>query len=172
MSTYEIIVQIIGFVAWLLLAISYYRKNTDKILGVQIIGNLLFCLHYLLLGAYSGLAICFLELVRDFSYYKTDWDDYIFAFSIPIYVIGGIFSFKTIIDLFPIIASITDGWSLTKRKRIVVIGAIFSYSLWLIYDLYVKSYSGAITDTIIIISNLYILFTTKDKKIKTLSRLK
>ena len=172
MNTYDIIVQIIGFVAWGLIAISYYRKNTDKILGFQVIGNILFCLHYLLLKAYSGLAICFLELVRDFSYYKTDLDDYIFAFSVPIYIIGGIFSYKTLIDLFPIIASINDGWSLTKKKKIVVAGAILSYSLWLIYDLSVKSYSGAITDTIIIISNLYILFTSKNEKIKPLTSLK
>jgi len=45
----------------------------------------------------------------------------------------------------------------------VVFGAIITYTLWLIYDLYAKSYSGAITDGIIILSNLYILIFRKDK---------
>lgn len=172
MSLFDIFVQVLGFVAWFIIVLSYYRKNTNKILLVQLLGNLLFCLHYLLLGAYSGLAICFLELLRDYSYYKTDWDNYIFAFSIPIYIIGGIFSYRTIIDLFPIIASLTDGWSLTKKKFIAVLGAIFSYGLWLVYDLTVKSYSGAITDTILILSNIYIIFTNKDKALKSISNLK
>ena len=165
MDLYFIFIQIIGFLAWVLLAVSYYRKNTNRILAVQLIGNLLFCLHYFLLTAWSGLAICFLETVRDFSYYKTDLDDYIFFFTIPIYIIGGIVTIKTgLIELVPIIASITDGWSLTKKKKIVVIGAIVSYSLWFIYDLVVGSHSGAITDLIIIISNIYIILFKKDDK--------
>ena len=64
------IIQLIGWIAWFMLAISYYRKNTNRILAVQLIGNLLFCLHYFLLNAWSGLGICFLETIRDFSYYR------------------------------------------------------------------------------------------------------
>ena len=55
-----------------------------------------------------------------------------------------------------------DGFFLTKKRVIVVIGAIVTYTLWLIYDLYAMSYSGAITDGIIILSNLYILIFRKD----------
>ena len=43
-------------------------------------------------------------------------------------------------------------------------GAIITYTLWLIYDLYALSYSGAITDGIIIVSNIYILLFRKEKK--------
>ena len=50
-----------------------------------------------------------------------------------------------------------DGFFLTKKKVVVVIGAIVTYTLWFIYDMYVLSYSGAITDAIIIISNIFIL---------------
>ena len=76
----------------MLLAFSYYRKDTNHILVFQIISTILFRLHYLLLGA------------------------------------------------------------------------IVTYTLWLIYDLYAKSYSGAITNGLIIISNLYILIFRKDDK--------
>ena len=162
MDLYFIFIQIIGFIAWILLALSYYRKDTNHILVFQIISTILFCLHYLLLGAYSGLLICVYEVIRDYSYYKTDKDNYIFIGSVIVYIVSAIITFTTVLDVFPYIASMIDGFFLTKKRVVVVIGAIVTYTLWLIYDLYAKSYSGAITDGIIIISNLYILIFRKD----------
>ena len=164
MDLYFYFIQLIGFIAWLLLAFSYYRKDTNHILVFQIISTILFCLHYLLLGAYSGLLICVYEVIRDYAYYKTDVDDYIFMGSVVVYGISAYVTFTTVLDLFPYIASLIDGFFLTKKRVIVVLGAIVTYTLWLIYDLYAKSYSGAITDGIIIISNLYILIFRKDDK--------
>lgn len=150
-------IQILGFLAWILLILSYYRKNTNKILVFQIISTILFCLHYYLLGAYSGLLICALEVVRDASYYFTDKDNYIFIGSVFIYIICAIVTYTNLLDLFPYLASTIDGFFLTKKRKIVVFGAIVTYILWLIYDIYARSYSGAITDAIIILSNLSIL---------------
>ena len=45
----------------------------------------------------------------------------------------------------------------TKKKNIVVIGAVISYTSWVIYDIFVMSYSCAITDGIVVLSNLSIL---------------
>ncbi len=168
MDLYFYFIQLIGFIAWILLALSYYRKDTNHILVFQIISTILFCLHYLLLGAYSGLLICVYEVIRDYSYYKTDIDDYIFMGSILVYGISAYLTFTTVLDVFPYVASLIDGFFLTKKRNVVVLGAIVTYTLWLVYDLYAKSYSGAITDGIIIISNLYILFFQKnDKKVIT-----
>ena len=152
-----IFIQIIGIVAWLFLVFSYYRKDTDRILVFQITGTLLYCLHYFLLGAYSGLFICAFEALFDFGYYKTDKDKYIYLVSVPVRILGGIFTFRIFADILPILASLTDGYTLTKKKKIVVIGAIVSYSLWVVYDIFVMSISGAITDGIIVLSNIFIL---------------
>lgn len=157
MDFYFIFIQIIGLVAWLFLLLSYHRKDTNKILVFQIIGTVLYCIHYGLLGAYSGLFICAFETFFDYGYYKTDKDKYIYMASIPIRIIGGLIGFKTLVDVLPITASLTDGYTLTKKKKIVVIGAIISYTMWVIYDLFVMSYSGAITDGLIVLSNLSIL---------------
>lgn len=162
MNLYFIFVQIIGFIAWILLGLSYYRKDTDRILAFQVIANILFCLHYLLLSAYSGLLICVFELVRDYLYYKTDKDNYIFIISIIVYIISSILTYTALLDVFPYVASTLDGFFLTKKKKMVVFGAIITYILWLIYDIYVVSWSGAITDGIIIISNLSILLFNID----------
>ena len=43
MDLYFYFIQLIGFIAWVLLAISYYRKDTNHILVFQIISTILFC---------------------------------------------------------------------------------------------------------------------------------
>lgn len=152
-----ILIQAIGILAWFMLILSYYRKDTNKILVFQIIGTVLYCLHYGLLGAWSGLFICACETLFDLGYYKTDKDKYIYMASIPIRIIGGMFGFSSLVDVLPIAASLTDGYTLTKKKKVVVVGAVISYTMWVIYDIFVGSYSGAVTDGMIVLSNLSIL---------------
>lgn len=176
MDWYFIFVQALGIISWLLLILSYYRKDTNRILAFQIIGTILYCIHYWLLGAWSGLFICFFETIFDYGYYKTDQDKFIYMASIPIRVIGGLIGFKSLIDVLPILASLTDGYTLTKNKKIVVIGAVISYGMWVIYDIFVRSYSGAVTDGLIVLSNLSILlfnfniFNHKDKSGNAVTR--
>ena len=113
------IAQFIGLIALILLVFSYSRKNTNKILAVQIVSALLYCVHYYLLGAYSGFMICLFEMMRDYLYYKTDLDDFVFIISIPIYILMGYISYHTFADLLPLFASTVDGFGLTKSKSIL-----------------------------------------------------
>ncbi len=69
----------------------------------------------------------------------------------------GYFSYKVIFDIFPYISSIIDGYSLIKKRRLIIIGAIVSYSLWVIYDVVVGSYSTAVTDGLVALSNISLL---------------
>lgn len=161
MDYYGIFVQLLGLLAWLVLLMSYYRKDTNRILVFQIIATALYCVHYFLLGAYSGLFICMVEVVCDFLYFKTDKDDLIYKCSVPFRIFGGILSFQFFVDILPIAASLIDGYSLTKKKDKVVFGAIVSYTLWVIYDIGVGSWSCAITDGLVVVSNLSIIFFSK-----------
>ena len=171
---YGLFIQLIGVVAWIMLIVSYYRKDTNRILVFQIIGTILYCIHYGLLSAWSGLFICACETIFDFGYYMTNKDDYIYMASVPIRIIGGLFGFQTFIDILPITASLTDGYTLTKKKKVVVFGAVISYTMWVIYDIFVGSYSGALTDGMIVLSNLSILifghniFSKKEKNNKVI----
>ena len=166
------IVQGIGVVAWLMLLASYYREDTDKILVFQTIATALYCVHYYLLGAYSGLLICVIEVIRDYLYYKTDLDNYIYYGSLPVSVMNGFITFTGWYDLLPILASLIDGYGLTKKRNDVVLWAIITYTAWVVYDLFVMSYSGVLTSGLIVLSNLSILlfdinpFAPKKKKNK------
>ena len=152
-----VLAQISGFIAWLTLLVSYYRKNTNKILIFHIISIFFYLLSYLFLGAWTGVFIIILELIRDYLYYKTDKDDLIFISTIPIYIILFIIYRNNIIEIVPIAASLFEGFTLTKKKSIVVPGALIVYSMWVIYDISVGAYTGALTDGLIVISNIGIL---------------
>ena len=156
------IAQLVGIEGLLLLLISYRRKDTNQILVVQLLASLCYIVHYLLLGAYSGLFICFLEFVRDFLYYKTDKDRLIFLLSAPFYILVGYLGYNHYIDVLPILACLIDGFALTKRKKYVLYGSLIAYSLWIVYDIYVFSIPSILSDFIIILSNLYILSNKKD----------
>lgn len=160
---WQIFVQGLGLIAWLLLVISYWKEDINKILLFQLFSGLFYAVHYFLLGATEGLLIIIFELIRDFSYYKTNLDKYIFIGSIPIYIIMGVFSFSGLTSLFPSFASVIDGLSLVFQKKTAIIGAIVSCSLWLVYDFISGSYVGFATEIIMIISN-YLAFVFDDKE--------
>lgn len=152
-----ILAQVFGVIAWFLLAISYYRENTNKILYVQLLSIVFYCLNYLFLGAFTGIVVIIIELIRDFCYYKTNKDNLVFLISIPFYLLIAYFARGNLIELIPIFASVFEGFTLTKKKYIVVPGAVFVYTLWIVYDMAVLSYTGAITDAIIVGSNIFII---------------
>ena len=160
-------IQLIGFVAGVFLLLSYFRSDTNKVLSFHIISGLLDFVHYFLLGAYSGSFVYLLESSRDYLYYKTKKDKYIFWVCAIVYLLISLFQIKTWYDYLPVLASLIDGYSLTLKKKYVTIGAIISYSIWVIYNVFVKSYPGIIFDGIIAFANLFIicydLFKDKNK---------
>ena len=171
MSCYFWLIQLIGLIAGIFLILSYFRKDTNKVLSFHIISNTLDFIHYLLLGAYSGAIIYLLETTRDYLYYKTDKDKYIFIVSAIIYLLVSFFQVRNIYDYLPILASLVDGYSLTLEKKYVTIGACISYTVWVIYNIHVMSISGLIIDGIIAISNVFILIHSmkllKNNRLKT-----
>ena len=153
----ELIAQIIGAIAWIFFLLSYYSKNLNKIIFMQIISSVLYCANYGLLGAWGGLFISGFELLKEIGYYKTDKDRYIFYFTIPIYILIAFISEKSILILIPIIASLLDGYGALKSKKLMVITGVISNALWIIYDLYYLDYIVVLTDLMLVISNLSIL---------------
>ena len=157
-----VLIQLLDLLAWGLLVLSYYRKDTNRILVFQVFSTIFYCLHYFFLGAYSGLVICFFEVVRDYLYFRTDKDQYVFWGSVIVFSICTGVTYRSFVDLLPLVASVVDGYSLTKNKKVVVWGATISYTIWVVYCLLIGSYAGALTDGILVISNTTILLFQYD----------
>lgn len=159
------ITQLIGFVAWLFLVVSYWRKKENDVLILHGISCIFFAFHYYLLGAMSGLYVVLFETIRDFTYYKVDDDLKYFYYSIPVYILIAIFNFDGVMSILPLLASMVDGFSLTRKKKFMVIGGLISYMFWFIYDFFCGSYAGMLTNLILLVSNVLVLVTSvKDKK--------
>lgn len=164
MNTNFWLIQLIGLIAGIFLILSYFRKDTNKVLSFHIVSGSLDFIHYFLLHAYSGAFIYLLEATRDILYYKTDKDKIIFIISAILYLLISLCGVRTIYDYLPIVASLIDGYSLTLEKKYVTIGACISYSIWVIYNIHVLSISGLVIDGIIAISNIIILLKTHKEK--------
>ena len=160
MSIKFLIIQFIGLLAGVFLILSYFRKDTNKVLSFHIVSGLLDFIHYLLLGAYSGASTYLLEGTRDLLYYKTDKDKLIFVISAILYVSISFLFVRSWVDYLPIFASLVDGYSLTLEKKYLTIGAIISYTAWVIYSIHVFSFAGLLIDAIILISNIFIFINT------------
>ncbi len=163
MSLIYIIGQISGLLAWLLLLISYHAKRERKVILYQIISSILYIINYLCLGAMTGLWISVFELIKSIGYYKTDKDEYIFFFTIPIYFVILYYTGFNLVSIIAVVGSLIDGYSMLKDKRTMVIGGIISYLLWIIYDAWFFDFAGVISDGFVMISNVTILIEGYNK---------
>lgn len=160
MDIFFILAQISAIVGWMFLILSYYRDDIKKLLKMQIVACTLETLSYLLLGAWAGLFACVLDLVKAILYYKVDRKEIIFYATLPFYAVLAVFALQSEgwISLLPTIGGIIDGFVLTRNKTTATIGSIIASSLWVIYDLIVFAYAAAIADSILIVSNFFVLF--------------
>lgn len=158
--------QVIGVISWIIFLLSYYSKRINRVLFMQIVSSILDCICYALLGAWTGLLISLFELIKGFGYYKTDKDKYIFIFTIPIYVIIGFISEKSIFTIVPIMASLIDGFAVLRSEKNAVKGGIISNLLWMVYDLSFLDYAGVLSDLTLVVSNISIVAYGYSKYLK------
>ena len=163
MTVMYIVGQICGIIAWILLLISYHAKRENKVIFYQILASVLYIVNYFCLGAMTGLWISFFELIKSFFYYKTDKDEYIYFFTIPVYFLILYYTGFNMVDLIAVVGSLVDGYVMLKNKKTMVIGGIISYFLWVIYDSFFLDFSGIISDGFVVVSNIIILIQGYNK---------
>ena len=158
-----IYIQLIGILAFCIFVLSYYRKTTAEILTYQVTGNAIYFIHYFLLKALSGAFLCIVDMIRDLIFIKKRKHKKIIYFIfITIYMIVTYIFYENILSLLPMFG---DFVSLTvivqNKKKNVIMGGIISSTIWLIYNFFVHSYSGVITEAILIVSNIYVMYRNK-----------
>ena len=146
-----------------MLLVSYHAKRENRVIFFQIISSVLYIANCFCIGAETGFWISIFELIKSIDYYKTDKDKYIFYYTLPIYAIIVYFTGFTPITMLAVMGSLIDGYVLLKSKKIMVIGGIISYAMWLIYDLLFLDFAGAISDLFIVVSNISILIKGYNK---------
>ena len=76
--------HILGFISVGLFFYSYQRTKKSKIMIIQTVATALSCVQYLLIGAFSGFALNFVCIFRNFIYYYRDKNPFVTDYSLNV----------------------------------------------------------------------------------------
>lgn len=155
--------NVIALIASILMVYSGFIKNKKKIISTQTIQIALSVISNMILGGITGAIINFINCIRNILCYK----DKLTKFKKLIIIVGGVvislyFNNMGVIGLLPIIAFVIytilmNIEDVIKFKLIIILSMI----MWLIYDIYIISYTSAIFDFLHIIANIISIYKIK-----------
>ena len=161
--TQVVIGNIIALIASILMVLAGLQKKKKKILFIQIVQIALSVISNLVLGGYTGAIINALSCVRDILCYKDKMGTKE-KIIIIILAVGLSVAFNNLgwIGLLPLIATVVyitfmNTKDVVKFKLLI----IFSMVMWLIYDLYIKSYTSGVFDFMSVIANIVAIWQIK-----------
>lgn len=153
----ETVSQVIGFGGAAMNCLSFQQSKRKRIIAVQIIAAVLFIIHYILLGAYSGAALNFISLLRSFVFINNDkkWakSPVWLAVFIVISAIAGIVTWVDWYSFLPSTAMIltTVSYWLKNETKIRLV-TFPSSPCWLIYNIITHSIAGIVTECVVMAS--------------------
>ena len=153
----QLIAQIIGFVALIVIVIGMQQKQYGRIVFSKIANSFLSVIHYLFPGAYTGAAINFASCISNGVYWhRNTKGKSVLPFQITfaiLFVALGLLSWEGYMSIFIIFAKLISSLALSiKNPRIIRILNLISNPLWLVYNIYSESISAVLTDTLVITS--------------------
>jgi hypothetical protein len=161
--------QIMGWLAALITFLSYQCKEHKKLIIVQTLSTLSICISYLLLGAWSGMLLNVVCIIRNFIIYRKDLK--IFSYSFWPYVLAalmgvmGAVSWQGPMSLLVIVALAVNTLFLyfpnvqNLRKSIVI-----TSTMVLIYNAYFAVWGGVFNEAIAISSSIIGIYRYRKKK--------
>ncbi len=165
-----ILIQLIGFCAMAFGILSFQAKRRNTILLMQMTASILWAVQYLLLGAYTGVALNLVSIFRNLFFTKKGKsrlvDSRLFPIAVmTVFFIAGIATYDGAISLFPTAAMMisTIALYITEERSIRLLSLLVS-PLWLIYNIKTGALAGAICETITLISIIVALIRYRKVK--------
>ena len=159
MSTTEIIGQAVGILAVLLGFVCFQMRTHKKLLIMQLMTIIAFCIHYYLIGATSGLMMNLVGVVRnvvycfkDKKFFSGKWLPVFFAVVMGVL---GLLTWEGIPTLFVVSGIVIHTLCLSMEDAQKIRKSILITSpLVLTYNLIVSSIGGAVYESVVIISSI------------------
>lgn len=159
MKTIEIIGQIVGVIAVVITFLSYQTNKAKKLLLVQTLATCAFSVHYLLIGATTGLAMNLVAILRNLVFYHQDkkffsgsyWK-WIFA---VLMTVAGVLNWQGWYSIFIVLGIAINTLCLSSpspqfvRKSILVTSPMV-----MTYDIFVLSFGGVVNEAVAIVSSI------------------
>ena len=162
---YLLIGNIIALIASLLMVYTGLIKKKKKIIYIQTIQIILLVISNIVLGGITGAIINAISCIRNILSYKDKLDTkakiLIILFASVLSITFNNLGFIGLLPLISIVAytCLMNTKNITNFKLLI----IFTLIMWLIYDIYIKSYTSAIFDFATIITNIISLISIKLK---------
>lgn len=166
MIDYSFFVQSIAILALGLFAISFHSKTRIGILAWQLLSLVVWVVHFSLLSAWTGAALCVVNAVITGLFLlkaKNGQDDnkskFVLYGSLLALAVVMLFVWEGYFSIFAFlgVATITIAkWQ--NNIRFIRLISIVASMFWIIYDIFVGSYGGIISESIIILSVVASLF--------------
>ena len=155
----NVIIQLIGGLGILASLVSFQCKKHNSILCFRTLNEVVFAIQYLLLGAYTGMAMNLIGCVRNTVFTKqvakgkkTTVPTVIFC---VIFLVFGIFTWQGMKSILIIVAKVLSTVAYGNKNTTVVRAIIFMTSAsWLIYNYCVFSIAGVVCEALTLISLL------------------
>ena len=164
--SYDWITQAIGIIASGFIILSFGQKRDLRLKYFLMTGNVLFAIHFGMMGAYAGLAVNILNFLRVWMSIKFHKSTRMMLLFMCLSIATGFAVYQNYYDILPIISSVMGSYSLFKLSGIPlrIFGIIGSIN-WLTYSFIIKSIGGIMTDTVALVINFSTIYRLKrDKK--------
>ena len=161
----EFIIQGIGIFGMACFIISYQIKSNKALYWIQTAGTGLFCIQFMLLGAWSGLFNLIMIIIRNIMLSKSDkykwlkWKGWVVVICAVCTVIL-VFTWSGPLSLLPFVALVgsTIGYWTNNAQKIRLSNLACASPAWVIYDIFVGSIGGMLSESITIISILVSIY--------------
>ncbi len=147
--------QILVIIYYLIYSWTFHLKDSNKILIFGIIATIISSISYILLNAYTGMAMCFIAIFRNVLF-KNDKKSLLSLIAVILMtIIASIFTFNSPFCLFNIIATLIYTYALWQKntKTYKLLGIIVN-GLMIVYNIYIKSILGVVLISIAFISSI------------------
>ncbi len=152
-----ILIQVLGILGIMASIWSFQCNTHKKIMIFRTINESLFAVQYVLLGAYTGAVMCVVGCVRNLIFADRVAKEK--STLIPrivfcvIFGAAGVFSWDGLLSLLIIFAKVlsTAAYGSKRANRIRMLSFTTS-TCWLVYNLFISSYTGAICEVLTLCS--------------------
>lgn len=157
-----IVAQILGFIALVILMISFQKNDKKFLLKFQTFSSLLYALQYAFLGAYTGCLMNLTCMIRNFIFNKYNNKKipvYLLIIIIFLMIMFSLFTYIGPISLLPMLAVILYSIAIWYGNlKLIRYTEVFSCLLYIIYNIKVWAFTGLIATIIELLAALISIF--------------
>lgn len=151
-------VQAIGFLGVALFIISYQIRSNRALFLCQLVGCIVFCVQFFLMGAYTGAISLIVNIARNLLLIKSnDWkwakSQVTLAAIILLLLVMTICTWAGWISILPFVSvAVTSIGYWTQNAQKIRLSQLFGSPCTLLYDILVHTWGGAVCEAITILS--------------------